>query len=67
MTPWFETEVDLNKVGPDPSQVNEARKSVEEIERRSSAKQAEKIVLQKREPTTPLQQQQQHHHHHQKQ
>ncbi|KAK3840757.1 MAG: hypothetical protein J3R72DRAFT_446779 [Linnemannia gamsii] len=42
---WFEQDVDLNKIGPDPSQVDEARKSVAEIERRTSAKKADQQRL----------------------
>ncbi|KAF9153773.1 hypothetical protein BG015_002650 [Linnemannia schmuckeri] len=45
--PWLENNVDLNKSGPDPSQVDEAHRSIAEIERRTSAKEAESI-LQKR-------------------
>lgn len=40
MIPWFENDVDLNKMGPDPEQVDEAWRSVAEIERRTSEKEA---------------------------
>ncbi|KAG9067466.1 Potassium channel [Linnemannia hyalina] len=46
--PWFENDVDLNKIGPDPEQVEEARRSVAEIERRTSEKEAKISLEQKR-------------------
>ncbi|OAQ29585.1 hypothetical protein K457DRAFT_19088 [Linnemannia elongata AG-77] len=48
MIPWFKDDVDLNKIGPNPKQVDEARRSVAEIERRTSEKEAEICLEQKR-------------------
>ncbi|KAF9551500.1 hypothetical protein EC957_008169 [Mortierella hygrophila] len=46
--PWFENDVNLNKIGPDPEQVEEARRSVAEIERRTNEKEAKISLEQKR-------------------